>query len=160
MVKIWRGPQLRWVADIKVSSYWVTCMAFMTASKRLAVATSDRMITFYDMANIKANQKTQKMASRIENLLGMPHCMEYVAWPEIPGQSNKPRDENAKDGAPKHKVETLLMGDDLGFIHMYNMTDLNWHYCFYKDYSKMEVKDPKFDKKPEQIRALGAKRAE
>ena len=49
------------------------------------------------------------------------------------------------------------MGDDLGFIHMYNMTDLNWHYCFYKDYSKMEVKDPKFEKKPEQIRALGAK---
>jgi len=89
----------------------------------------------------------------------MPHCMEYVQWPEVPGMSNKKRGDNEKDDAPKHKVETLLMGDDLGFIHMYNMTDVNWHYCFYKDYAKMEVKDPKFEKKPEQIRALGAKRA-
>jgi hypothetical protein len=30
-------------------------MAFMTASKRLAVATSDRMISFYDFNGITAN---------------------------------------------------------------------------------------------------------
>jgi hypothetical protein len=34
------------------------------------------------------------------------------------------------------------MGDDLGFIHMYNFFDLNWHYCFYKDYSQLELRDP------------------
>lgn len=34
------------------------------------------------------------------------------------------------------------MGDDLGFIHMYNFYDLNWHYCFYKDYSQLELRDP------------------
>jgi hypothetical protein len=49
----------------------------MTASKRLAVATSDRMISFYDLQG--SGSKMQKpLNSRIENLVGMPKCMEYV----------------------------------------------------------------------------------
>ena len=57
----------------------------MTASKRLAVATSDRMVSFYDMAG--SSKMTQTLASRIENLLGMPQCLEYVEWPLFPGQT-------------------------------------------------------------------------
>jgi len=41
--------------------------------------------------------------------------MEYYKWPE----------NNNKDG----KKETLLVGDDLGIIHMYNFTDTDWHTC-------------------------------
>ena len=59
-------------------------MAFMTASKRLAVATSDRMISFYDFGNI--SKKNAKVVSRIEGLIGMPLCLEYFEWPEIPGK--------------------------------------------------------------------------
>jgi len=36
-------------------------------------------------------------------------------------------------------VETLLVGDDLGFIHMYNFYDVNWHYCFYKDFRRLKL---------------------
>jgi hypothetical protein len=41
----------------------------MSAFKRLAVASSDRMISFYDLAG---TSKTKKLYSRIENLLGVP----------------------------------------------------------------------------------------
>ena len=127
-VKIWLGPNLRWQAEIKVSNYWVTTMAFMTASKRLAVATSDRTISFYEFANV--TKKNTKVISRIEGLIGMPLCLEYYEWPEIPGKTKVKDPEAAKE-----KVETLLMGDDLGFIHKYDMYKVDWHYCFYKDFA-------------------------
>ena len=27
----------------------------------------------------------------------------------------------------------------MGFIHMYNFYDVNWHYCFYKDFSRLKL---------------------
>jgi hypothetical protein len=36
-------------------------------------------------------------------------------------------------------VERLLIGDDLGFMHMYNFYSTDWHICYYKDMSKLEV---------------------
>ena len=54
--------------------------------------------------------------SRIENLVGVPLCIEYYMWPK-----NKEK-----------KRETLILGDDLGICHMYNFTMENWHYCEYK----------------------------
>jgi hypothetical protein len=47
----------------------------MSAFKRLAVASSDRMISFYELSGAS---KTKKLVSRIENLLGVPQCLEYV----------------------------------------------------------------------------------
>jgi hypothetical protein len=41
----------------------------MSAFKRLAVASSDRMISFYDLAG---TSKTKRLYSRVENLLGVP----------------------------------------------------------------------------------------
>ncbi len=58
--------------------------------------------------------------SRIENLVGVPLCLEYYAWPKN------------KDG----RYETLLVGDDLGICHLYNFTEPEWHYCEYKYGSK------------------------
>lgn len=122
------GPTLRYKAEIQVSKYWVTAMSFMTASKRLAVATSDRMISFYDFNSITPNN--QPLKSRIENLLGMPNCLEYIQHkdPNDPSiaKKNQQTQDNKKKGSIEglEKIETLLMGDDLGFIHMYDFYDL------------------------------------
>jgi hypothetical protein len=43
--------------------------------------------------------------------------MEYYQWPD-------------------NKLETLLVGDDLGICHMYNFIPNDWHYCEYKKGSK------------------------
>ena len=80
--------------SIKVSNYWVTSIAFMTASKRLAVATSDRMVSFYDMAG--SSKMTQSQCSRIENLLGMPQCLEYVEWPPVPGHPRSQKQSSSQ----------------------------------------------------------------
>lgn len=40
----------------------------------------------------------------------------------------------------ENKLETLLLGDDLGICHMYNFTKLDWHYCEYKLGSKDSVR--------------------
>lgn len=58
--------------------------------------------------------------SRIENLVGVPLCVEYYPWPKN------------KEG----RYETLLVGDDLGICHLYNFTEPEWHYCEYKYGSK------------------------
>ena len=39
----------------------------------------------------------------------------------------------------ENKLETLLVGDDLGICHMYNFTSLEWHYCEFKRGSKDQV---------------------
>lgn len=52
----------------------------------------------------------------MENLVGVPLCIEYYPWPKN------------KDG----KLETLLIGDDLGICQMINFTDNDWHTCEYK----------------------------
>ena len=74
----------------------------MTKSDILVAGSANRMITFYDLQQTHQD----KPFSRIEDLVGIPLCMEYYKWP-----SNK-----VKDG----KVETLLVGDDLGICHLYN----------------------------------------
>jgi hypothetical protein len=73
-------------------------------------------ISFYDLNQTNYNVPV----SRIENLVGIPLCLEYYQWPK-----NK-----------ENKIETLLVGDDLGICHMYNITSTEWHYCEYKLGSK------------------------
>lgn len=48
-VKIWTGMQLKYEMTIKVSDYSVTAITFMTLSKKLVVATTNRMISFYEL---------------------------------------------------------------------------------------------------------------
>ncbi len=76
-------------------------------------------ISFYDLNQTNYNVPV----SRIENLVGIPLCIEYYMWPK-----NK-----------ENKLETLLLGDDLGICHMYNFTRFDWHYCEYKLGSKDSV---------------------
>ena len=82
----------------------------MTKSKRLAAASADRMISFYDL-DIK---KYSVPVSRIEDLAGIPVCMEYYSW------GNQNRADNVQ--------ETLLVGDNMGTCYMYNLMD-KWHAC-------------------------------
>jgi hypothetical protein len=54
------------------------------------------------------------------------------------------QDENSEDNIDESNLptlETLLVGDDLGFIHKYDFKDPSWHYCFYKDFTKLEVRE-------------------
>jgi hypothetical protein len=36
-------------------------------------------------------------------------------------------------------METLLVGDDLGFVHKYDMLGRQWYFNVYKDYSELKV---------------------
>lgn len=101
---------------LHVSTSWVTAVHYMTLSRRLVAASANRMVSFYDLDSTNYNVPV----SRIENLVGIPLCIEYYRWPK-----------NNED-----KLETLLIGDDLGICHMYNISQTNWHYCEYKRGSK------------------------
>ena len=127
-VKIWMNG--RCVTKIQVTKdstgksdpskkIWVTCITYMTLSKRLVAASANRMISFYDLEKTgDLNQPT----SRIEGMVGVPFCLEYYQWP--------------KNG--DNKLESLLVGDDLGIIHLYNFVKdkeeerEGWHWCEYK----------------------------
>lgn len=75
-----------------------------------------------------------KTISKIENLLAIPLCLEYYRWTstsfidEDIVIEHKSKDD--KDGGRK-KLETLLVGDDLGVIHKYDFTMENWHWCHF-----------------------------
>jgi WD40 repeat protein len=122
-VKVWLAHNLQWHQEIKVTeNIWVTCCHYMTFTKRLVAASANRMISFYDLDNTAY----QTPISRIEGLVGIPLCLEYYRW----GSKNN-------DG----KVETLLVGDDLGICHMWNFTQADWHSCQYKIGSKVPALD-------------------
>ena len=64
---------------IKVADYSVTAISFMTFSKKLVVATTNRMISFYEINS--NNRQNVQPYSRIENLVAVPLCLEYYRWP-------------------------------------------------------------------------------
>ena len=78
VVKIWEGINKKYQTSIKVSKYAVTALAFMTLSKRLVVATMDRMISFYE---VNASKQKSPLISRIEDLFAIPLCLDYVRHP-------------------------------------------------------------------------------
>ena len=99
----------------------------MRHSKRLAVATMDRTISFYALDG--ASKKTaEPPKSRIEDLPAVPICLEYIKHNTI-GVDNKKNPEDKK------ALESLIWGDDLGIITKYDFTETNWHICQYKHYA-------------------------
>ena len=129
-VKVWSGMGLKKPITFKVSKYSVTALAFMSHSKRLAVATTDRMISFYGLDG-STKKNTEPPKSRIEDLPAVPLCLEYVKHSHQGMDAKKAGDE-------KKPLETLLWGDDLGIITMYNFTDINWHICKFKAFKKQD----------------------
>ena len=116
-----------------VSKYSVTALAFMSHTKRLAVATSDRMISFYGLDG-SSKKSADPPISRIEDLPAVPMCLEYV-------KHNYSAHEAKKNGNDRKPIESLLWGDDLGIITMYKFYDTNWHICQYKNYQKQDFRD-------------------
>jgi len=114
-VKIWNAftMKLELKEIVVVKDIWVTCIHYMTLSKRLVAGSANRMISFYDLSSTQFNIPT----SRIEGLVGIPLCIEYYRWPENNNDSN---------------LETLLVGDDLGICHMYTIKSRDWHICTFK----------------------------
>jgi len=128
LVKVWAGMSLKKEVHFEVSKYAVTALAFMSHSKRLAVATADRMISFYGLDG-SSRKNSDPPKSRIEDLPAVPMCLEYV-------KHNYQSHESKKDSDDKKPIESLLWGDDLGIITMYKFTETNWHICQYKDYKR------------------------
>lgn len=127
-IKMWNGIQLNFDMEIKVSDHAVTAMTFMTLSKRLVVATLDRMISFYE---INAGSRRNKIpTSRIENLVAVPLCLEYHRRKDqdAVGQSKKQTEDKDR------WQEKLLVGDDLGIISMYSFSK-SWHICQWFHYN-------------------------
>ena len=104
MVKVWSGMHLKKFREFKVAGpkVAVTAICFMSASKRLAVATTDRMISFFGMDQ-SSRQSTEPPKSRIEDLPAVPLCLEYVKHNKIELDAKKNTDE-------KQPIETLLFG--------------------------------------------------
>ena len=105
----------------------------MSHSKRLAVATSDRMITFYSLDG-STKKTTEPPKSRIEDLPAVPLCLEYIKHNTFGMDLKK---SSGPDGEKK-ALETLIWGDDLGIITKYDFHETNWHICNYKAYSKKD----------------------
>ena len=104
-----------------MSKWAVTAICFMSASKRLAVATTDRMISFYGLDG-SSRKNTEPPKSRIEDLPAVPLCLEYYKHNQAGMDAKKNSDE-------RKPIETLLWGDDLGIITMYKFYETNWHIC-------------------------------
>ena len=140
IVKVWSGmqrtgkekvdPPLEKDIQFVVSKWSVTALCFMSHSKRLAVATSDRMISFYGLdGSTRKNSEPPK--SRIEDLPAVPLCMEYVKYNHIGIDAKKSPEE-------EKPLESLLWGDDLGIITKYDFFKKDWHVCQYKNYVKKD----------------------
>ena len=76
VVKVWSGMSLDRPISFMVSKWAVTAVCFMSHCKRLAVATTDRMISFYALDG--STKKAEPPKSRIEDLPAVPLCLEYV----------------------------------------------------------------------------------
>ena len=126
VVKIWNSMKLRPDFDLNVSKYAVTALAWMKGSKKLVVATADRMISFFELNPMKKDP-----TDRIEDLVAVPLCLEYVKHKHI---GLDPKNEGNKP------LETLLWGDDLGIITIYHFKKPDWHICSFKNYSKKDKK--------------------
>lgn len=102
-VKIWNGPNMVLNTTINVSKNWVTSIAYIKDCERLAAATTDRCIAFYDLN--RSNESISTPVSRINDLKGIPLTMDYI--------DNK---------------RILLTGDDQGYLKLFKFED-NWHIC-------------------------------
>ena len=134
IVKVWAGMALYNEMTIKVADYSVTSIAWMSFSKKLVVATTNRMISFYEIG--PNNRQNTKIFSRFENLVAVPLCLEYYRWPNNP-ETNKNQQQE--------KFETLLVGDDLGIIHKYDFEKF-WHHCEFKAYGFDRVDESFYNK--------------
>ena len=78
IVKVWVGMNLKYDFELEVSKYSVTALAWMKVSEKLVVATADRMISFYSL-----NKMKKVPTERIEDLVAVPLCLEYVKHKNI-----------------------------------------------------------------------------
>lgn len=133
-VKIWPYGSTECEQTIDVSSYMVLAITFMSHSRRLVAASADRKISFYELTN--GQKFSVNTCSKIENLLNIPLCLEYHRWNTISFidddivTEDKGKDEKS---AGRQKLETLLVGDDLGLITKYDFTQTDWHYCHFDE---------------------------
>ena len=93
-MRVWNANNLHHVKTIKVADSWVTSITHFEQSNRIAVASIDRTISFYDASTEKV-----EMSAQLTGLETSPLCL---------GNWND------------QLVEKLIVGDDCGNITMYD----------------------------------------
>eukprot|EP00746_Dinoflagellata_sp_MGD_P124376 gnl/MRDRNA2_/MRDRNA2_58967_c0_seq1.p1 gnl/MRDRNA2_/MRDRNA2_58967_c0~~gnl/MRDRNA2_/MRDRNA2_58967_c0_seq1.p1 ORF type:complete len:1155 (-),score=226.27 gnl/MRDRNA2_/MRDRNA2_58967_c0_seq1:93-3557(-) len=105
VVKIWNSSlQLHKVIEVGQHKNWLSSCAWMKQSKRLAVASSDFAIFFYD------NSFSPTPVSKIEHPQGTPLCLGY----------------HELQGSGGWGKEILMVGDNYGYVTLYQMDD-DWY---------------------------------
>lgn len=61
-IKIWYGNTQKCDLTIKVGKYWVNCIQYMTKSRRLVAACTDRTLKFYDLVLTNVNLPVSEIA--------------------------------------------------------------------------------------------------
>jgi len=102
-IKVWNPQNFEVTQTIQiVNKAWVTCICFMQRSGLLAIGAGDRTLSFYELS-------TGQPTSKITLKDGMPLSMAY-------------------EYLPSQGKELLVVGDDLGIMHIYLMKG-KWHMC-------------------------------
>jgi WD40 repeat protein len=107
----WNGvpTTLRFRTPSQAHESWITAIAWLPLSNRVAVASMDRAIVFYDPSDLDVS-KYEVATSRIRQLSHTPLCLDAT---------------QSSDG----KRELLAVGDDGGNLTLFQFHDRLWHVC-------------------------------
>lgn len=103
-VKIWNANNLSLMGTITGTNSWSTTLAHIDRCERLAVGNTNRQVLFYDL--MRSHDFISSPVSMVSDLKGVPTSMEYL------------RDSNS-----------LVTGDDQGWLYQYRFNEDNWHIC-------------------------------
>lgn len=106
-VRLWHPHTLTTIDSFSVSKSWSTAIAYMGGCGRIAVATADRRIGWYECLQ----SGVWALASEIKDLHGVVLCLDVI--------------KGRNDGGER---EGLLCGDDKGCLTYFEFTR-GWHIC-------------------------------
>jgi len=93
-LRVWKADTMQHVKTVRVSDSWVTSMTHFPQSNRIAVASMDRTISFYDASTDKV-----ELVAQLTGLETSPLCLG--SWND-------------------QLMEKLIVGDDCGNIALYD----------------------------------------
>eukprot|EP00400_MALV-I_sp_L67-5_P000199 gene199-426_t len=107
ILKVWKEKDNKFYDNLVKSiaighNNWITCAAWMPESRRLAVASSDFLIHFYE-------ETFTNCVAKIDHSHGTPLCLGYSKYAPVASSTR----------------ELLMVGDDKGHVTIYQL-EKNW----------------------------------